>query len=329
MRGAGVTLAVHERGPRDGPTVVLVHGYPDTHAVWDPVARMLAEDGAAPCHVVTYDVRGAGASDAPARTADYALALLVDDLAAVIDATSPERAVHLVGHDWGSVQGWEATRSPRLRGRLSSFTSISGPSLDHVGLWLSRQARGGWRGWRTLAGQGARSSYIGAFHVPGAVRASARALGSPRLCALAARRLRRREGVTDRDWPAPTFGADVPAGMRLYRANVRPRLRRPDPRASDVPVQLVVPVRDRYVPPTLLTGLERFAPVVWRRPVDAGHWVVRSHPGLVAASVAEVVGHVEGTRPSEALEALRVGGTGPGSAELPPEPLQLRNDASV
>ena len=56
-----VDLAVDERGPSDAPTVVLVHGYPDTSAVWAPVAERLADR----YHVVTYDVRGAGASGAP------------------------------------------------------------------------------------------------------------------------------------------------------------------------------------------------------------------------------------------------------------------------
>ena len=69
----GITLAVTERGPADGspdaPVVLLVHGYPDTQAVWEPVAERLAERH----RVVTYDVRGAGASDAVDRTAGFRL----------------------------------------------------------------------------------------------------------------------------------------------------------------------------------------------------------------------------------------------------------------
>src|SRR4051794_4794987 len=83
----GVELAVSERGDPRAPTIVLVHGYPDTSAVWHPVAELLASS----CHVVTYDVRGAGASGIPATTAGYALEHLVTDLRAVIDATSPDR----------------------------------------------------------------------------------------------------------------------------------------------------------------------------------------------------------------------------------------------
>ena len=53
---------------------------------------------------------------------------------------------HLVGHDWGSVQLWDAVAAestdPRLRGRIASFTSVSGPSLDHAArLVRARAAR--------------------------------------------------------------------------------------------------------------------------------------------------------------------------------------------
>ena len=133
----GLELAVFERGDAAHPTIVLVHGYPDTSAVWTPVADDLAADH----HVVTYDVRGAGASGVPHATAGYALEQLTRDLEAVIRATSPDRAVHVVGHDWGSIQSWEAvtTLEPadgECAGLIASFTSMSGPSLDHVAAWL-------------------------------------------------------------------------------------------------------------------------------------------------------------------------------------------------
>ena len=50
----GVDLAVHEGGNPDGPTVVLVHGWPDTHHLWLGVAELLAPD----FRVVAYDTRG-------------------------------------------------------------------------------------------------------------------------------------------------------------------------------------------------------------------------------------------------------------------------------
>jgi pimeloyl-ACP methyl ester carboxylesterase len=130
-----VRLAVYISGPRDAPPMVLVHGYPDSAAVWEPLRAQL--DGR--YRVITYDVRGAGASDAPPRRDGYRLERLAADLAAVADATCAGWAFHLVGHDWGSIQSWEAVTSAAFEGRIASFTSISGPSLDHAALGLRGQ----------------------------------------------------------------------------------------------------------------------------------------------------------------------------------------------
>src|SRR4051794_11351957 len=94
----------HSPPPPARPTVVLVHGYPDQQDPWDTLIGRLPLDT---LHLVTYDVRGAGSSDAPARREDYVTDRLVDDLVAVLDSVLPEGgAAHLVGHDWGSVQLW-------------------------------------------------------------------------------------------------------------------------------------------------------------------------------------------------------------------------------
>src|SRR4051812_22182803 len=119
----GVRLAVQERGAAGAPTVVAVHGYPDDHRVWQGVADDLAVDH----RFVTYDVRGAGASDAAPARVGYRLDRLAEDLAAVLDAASPDRPVHLLAHDWGAIQAWHAVTDPRFAARVASFTSISGP----------------------------------------------------------------------------------------------------------------------------------------------------------------------------------------------------------
>src|SRR4051812_48604733 len=122
VSSGALTLAVREHTPAGPgrPTVVLVHGYPDQQDTWDAlVARLPLQDW----HVVTYDVRGAGASDVPSSTADYRTERLVDDLVAVLDAVlaDGERA-HLVGHDRGSAPPWDAVAPggthPRPRGRV-------------------------------------------------------------------------------------------------------------------------------------------------------------------------------------------------------------------
>ena len=287
IEGAGLSLFVTEAGDAGRPTILLVHGFPDTSAVWDPVVERLTET----FHVVTYDIRGAGQSDRPGNRAGYALRLLVDDMAAVAQATSPDAPVHLVAHDWGSIQGWEAVTTQALANRFASYTSISGPPLDHAALWARRH--------RTLRPpdlfkslrQALHSWYIAFFHLPLIPELMVR---NSRATILWAKALHRIEGApTDGRWPAPTFGADFAHGVELYRANVRSRMLHPGVRHTDVPVQLVIPLRDRYVTPALLDGLEDWTSRMWRRPVDAGHWVIRTSPDLIASAVKELVAFVD------------------------------------
>jgi pimeloyl-ACP methyl ester carboxylesterase len=71
----GVRIAVYEQGERDAPTLVLVHGWPDSHVLWDGVVPLLADR----FHVVTYDNRGVGKSDAPKATSAFSMARYADE----------------------------------------------------------------------------------------------------------------------------------------------------------------------------------------------------------------------------------------------------------
>ena len=276
---AGVELAVREL-PAAGATVVLVHGFPDTQRVWDPLARLLHDRHG--LHVVTYDVRGAGASSAPANRAGYRTERLVDDLVAVLDSVAPpgeaadRSSVHLVGHDWGSVQMWDAVTAsdPRLQGRIATFTSISGPSLDHV----ARFARS--HDLRTRLPQAVRSWYVAAFQVPLLPELAFRTLAGPLGTSIA------RLLGSQPHW-APTLGEDAAHGVELYRANVRSRMRSPRAGVTDVPVLTIVPTRDAFLAPKLFDGVARYAPNGRRVDVDAAHWVIRQQPELVADLVTD------------------------------------------
>ncbi|MFH8369662.1 SDR family oxidoreductase [Streptomyces sp. NPDC018031] len=297
---AGVRLAVYEQGDPAHPTVLLVHGYPDTHRVWDDVAAALTADH----HVVRYDVRGAGASQRPARRRDYRLEQLARDLFAVIAAVSPGRPVHLVAHDWGSIQSWEAVTHPDAPGRIASYTSLSGPCLDHMGHWIRhRLTHPTPRHLAQLAAQAAHSWYIAAFHLPGLAPAAWR-LG------LAGRWetvLRLAEGVRPRPGhPQPTLARDAVRGIQLYRANMLPRLLRPSSRPTLLPVQLIRLTKDHYVSPALAEGLEEWAPHLWRRTVPATHWSALLEKGTtVARMIREFTGHQEGAPAAPALDRAR------------------------
>ncbi|TDO51197.1 pimeloyl-ACP methyl ester carboxylesterase [Kribbella sp. VKM Ac-2571] len=251
--------------------LVCVHGYPDNASLWGPVAELLADD----FQVVAYDVRGAGDSDHPASTAAYTLDRLQEDFQAVIDQVSPDRPVHVLAHDWGSIQAWHFVTAPDLHPRIASFTSISGPSLDHAGYFLRQ---------RSLAAlkQLLHSWYIFYFHLPWLPELGWRKGWAHR----AFNRLEKQQPDDNRSL------TDYVNGMKLYRANVIPRLLRPAERRSDVPVLAVSPDADPFVTTPLQTDIARWAPNLTVKVVRGGHWMPRNDPGLVAQLVLDHTGQV-------------------------------------
>ncbi|WP_189546476.1 SDR family oxidoreductase [Streptomyces gelaticus] len=284
VRTGGIELCVAELGEEGRPTVVLVHGYPDSKEVWTEVASRLADQW----HVVLYDVRGHGRSTAPKPLrGGFTLEKLTDDFLAVIDAVSPDRPVHLVGHDWGSVQSWEFATIKRTEGRIASFTSMSGPSLDHFGHWIKqRMTRPTPRRVGQLLGQGAKSWYVYMLHTPVLPELAWRGpLGKrwPRM-------LQRLEKVPAGDYPTPSLPGDAAHGAWLYRDNVRARLSRPRTDAyAHVPVQLITPTGDIFLSEKLYDQLELWAPQLVRRSLDGKHWVPRTRPDQLAAWISEFI----------------------------------------
>jgi pimeloyl-ACP methyl ester carboxylesterase len=269
----GVALSVRTTGNRHLPALVCVHGYPDDSALWDGVAAELRDR----FQVVAYDVRGAGNSAKPRRRRAYRLDVLERDFAAVVDAVSPHRPVHVLAHDWGSIQAWHFVTGERLAGRIASFTSISGPCLDHAAYRMrSRPIRPG-------LGQFVKSWYIMLFQLPLLPELFMHSVG--RLAIAAFRRAGPRSTL-----PSSTSVADYVRGIQLYRANMLPRLLRPQARRTTVPVQVIAPTRDLFVSPTLQREVERWAPNLRTHTVQGGHWLPRTHSGEIAALVA---GHAD------------------------------------
>lgn len=289
VRTGGVELCVAELGDASRPTVVLVHGYPDSKEVWSEVAARLADR----FHVVLYDVRGHGRSTAPLPLrGGFTLEKLTDDFLAVIDAVSPGEPVHLVGHDWGSVQSWEFVTVARTEGRIASFTSMSGPSLDHFGHWIKRRMRRPTpRRIGQLLGQGAKSWYVYMLHTPVLPELAWRGpLGRrwPKI-------LQRIEKVPAGDYPTPSLPSDAAHGAWLYRDNVRSRLGRPrDDAYAHTPVQLITPLGDAFLSERLHDELERWAPGSVRRTLPAKHWIPRTRPDQLASWISEFVTVHEG-----------------------------------
>ena len=85
----------------DGPTVVLLHGFPEFSYSWRKQLPALARAG---FRAVAPDLRGYGQSPKPHGVKPYRIPEIADDVAALIERLGAP--VHLVAHDWGAVCAW-------------------------------------------------------------------------------------------------------------------------------------------------------------------------------------------------------------------------------
>jgi haloacetate dehalogenase len=98
VKASGATINLVTGG--QGPPVLLLHGYPETHAMWHKVAPTLAHDYT----VVCADLRGYGDSSKPKARRDhssYSKRAMAKDMVEVMQALGHER-FHVVGHDRGA-----------------------------------------------------------------------------------------------------------------------------------------------------------------------------------------------------------------------------------
>lgn len=285
----GVSLAVHAYTEIDGrrPTILAVHGYPDNHHVWDEAAEHLSRRFDAKFNFVAYDVRGAGESSTPAGRSGYRLSQLVADIGAVIDSLGVDR-VHLLGHDWGSIQGWAAVTDESVMDKIASYTSISGPHLNYAGRFL-RSPRTP-RAVADVIRQFLASGYIWFFLCPVGPEMAIRSRATMKVFA-AVERIGRSTASSARRAASLRSVDDFLNGLNLYRANMPGPILAPGAHLpqTTVPVQVLVARQDHFVTP----ALQRFTgsiPAGGRvLPIEGGHWVVASHPDVIARLTGEWV----------------------------------------
>jgi len=121
--GAGLQVAT--AGREDAPPLLLLHGWPEDHRCWRAVLPLLEED----FFLIAPDQRGFGESGTPAGTGDYAMAMLLGDLTAILDHFGVASA-HLVGHDLGGASVWAA--GAFLPGRVRRAVVLAAPHPQHL-----------------------------------------------------------------------------------------------------------------------------------------------------------------------------------------------------
>ena len=82
------------------PTLLLIHGCPNSAQIWsDLIKSHLQPSGYG---IIAVDCLGYAGTSKPTDAASYALDLMANDLAEILDAEGLEKVISL-GHDWGSV----------------------------------------------------------------------------------------------------------------------------------------------------------------------------------------------------------------------------------
>jgi haloacetate dehalogenase len=132
---------IHVRVAGSGPGLLLLHGYPQTGAMWHLVAPALAEEHT----VVVADLRGYGASSKPATTDDhepYSKRAMARDGVAVMAALGFERFA-VAGHDRGARVAYRmALDHPQRMERVALLDII--PTSEMYARTTMRSALGMW-----------------------------------------------------------------------------------------------------------------------------------------------------------------------------------------
>ncbi len=135
----GIRMHVIDEG--QGAPVLLLHGFPDTHAVWRKQIPALVAAG---YRVIAPDVRGHGETEAPKAVREYRLEQQVADVLALLDVLAIREPVRLVGHDLGAITGWLlAGRHPERFARYVALT------VGHPNAYAT-SARQLFKGWYAL-----------------------------------------------------------------------------------------------------------------------------------------------------------------------------------
>ncbi|MGJ3509688.1 alpha/beta fold hydrolase [Enemella sp. A6] len=110
-------------GPPDGEPVLLLHGFPQTMAMWRPLLDDLGRQG---YRCVAFNQRGYSPDARPDGVEAYRTDELAGDVVDVLDHLGWERT-HLIGHDWGAAVAWRVALAAPERLRTLNVLSVGHP----------------------------------------------------------------------------------------------------------------------------------------------------------------------------------------------------------
>ena len=273
FQNASVLLHTVADGPKDGPVVVLLHGFPEFWYGWRKQIGPLAGAG---FRVIVPDQRGYNLSSKPCSVAAYALTELVSDVIAIADQLGQEK-IFLAGHDWGAAVAWStALLHPQ---RVAKLVVLNVPHPSVMRKFLSKHPR-----------QILRSWYLFLFQLPWLpeaffsglnFRAGARALlRSSRPGTFSLEDLSRYRAA----WSQP--GA-VTAMINWYRALFRTHVKFPD-KTMHVPTRILWGERDAFLLTEMAQeSLDYCTSAELFTFANATHWLQHEEPNRVSELLIE------------------------------------------
>ncbi len=267
-----------------GQPVLLLHGFPDSRYLWRHQIPALATAG---MRVIAPDLRGFGDAPKPAGVEEYRLAVVAQDMLAILDALRIEQ-VAIVGHDWGAAVAWHlAAYYPQRVTRLVSL-GVGCPGAS---------------GQRTIE-QRERFWHFYFFQFEGIAEQWLQHDDWQLL-----REWTRGQGDTDRYVHDLARPGALTAALNWFRANVKPKP--PGAQEDDFPL-IHCPVLgiwsdgDAYMTKAHVCNSHEKITGQWRCEVLAGasHWMMLDMPARLNALLVEFLG--EAPRPQMPV-ALRNG----------------------
>jgi len=273
----GFAFAVDEAGKGDRLALCL-HGFPESRFSWRHQLPLLAKLG---YRAWAPDLRGYGETEPkPRAVADYLIDRLMEDVAALIDA-SGAKSVTLIGHDWGAGLAWTfATNRVRPLERLAIM------NVPHPGVMFASLRGGNWAQLR-------RSWYMFFFQLPGLpeammTRDGARAIREA-FHGMAVDKTHFTPDVLDR-YAADAQRPGAMTGMiNWYRAAMRlgGKLRGPWP-VIETPTLIVWGEEDAALGVELLDGTDAYVrDLTVKRLPGVSHWVQQEAPEQVNGILSE------------------------------------------
>jgi len=268
----GLRFEVLEEGSGDRLALCL-HGFPEHAVSWRHQMPVLADMG---YRVWAVNQRGYGRTTRPTRVEDYVLPELLDDVAALIDA-SGAKSVVLIGHDWGAMVAWCFAA-----GRLRPLERLVIMNVPHP--LCFRAALKHWR-------QKRRSWYIAFFQLPVLPERMLAANGGAAVRRMFARVALPPDVLAIYTGQITEPGAAT-AMLNWYRAMRLRSPRTPDlARVIEVPTLVVWGERDVALDLICLDGTGRYVrDLTLKRLPGVSHWVQQDAPEVVNGLLREFLG---------------------------------------